>query len=299
MNRSIRSAPPIIALPDGFEPEGIAIEGTTMYVGSPLTGDIYKVDLHTGKADYLVQPQNGWKALGLAFGPRKNYLYAAGDTTGKAFVYDTATRKPLHVYQLTTAQPRLINDVTITDDAAYFTDSYRDVLYRLPLLPGVGLPDPSGVEEIQLEGFENLPSKDSGKDVYNANGIVSTPDGKALLIVHTDLGKLYRVDPTSGLSTEIDLGVDIMGSDGLVLIGHTLYIVNSHNKVIVVQLNPELTSGKFREEITDSALDCPSTAAQFENSLYVVNARFFLPDKERTKNTNYWVTKLDITRFQP
>jgi hypothetical protein len=33
------------------------------------------------------------------------------------------------------ATPTFINDVVVTHDAAYFTDSQRDVFYRIPIGP--------------------------------------------------------------------------------------------------------------------------------------------------------------------
>ena len=71
-----------------------------------------------------------------------------------------------------------VNDVTVTRDAAYFTDSGRPVLYRVPLGPAGQLPDPSEVEEIPLGGEFDFDST-----VFpNANGIVATPNGKWLIV---------------------------------------------------------------------------------------------------------------------
>jgi len=48
---------------------------------------------------------------------------------------------------------------------------------------------------------------------FNSNGIVSTPDKKALLVVQTNTGKLFRID-TTGHATLVDLGNDhIMWGD--------------------------------------------------------------------------------------
>ena len=43
--------PTSFALPDGFQPEGIAIGGRRAYFGSRVDGDIYRVDLATGRGE--------------------------------------------------------------------------------------------------------------------------------------------------------------------------------------------------------------------------------------------------------
>ncbi len=41
---------------------------------------------------------------------------------------------------------------------------------------------------------------------FNANGIAVTPDQQALLVVNSATGLLYRVDPDTGVATQVDLG---------------------------------------------------------------------------------------------
>jgi DNA-binding beta-propeller fold protein YncE len=281
--------PERIALPNGFQPEGIAIGGTSLFAGSIPTGAIYQADLRTGQGALLVPPQDGRMALGLAYDSRTNALFVAGGATGSAFVYDAATGDTLGVFPLTTDPVTLVNDVTITRKAVYFTDSFRPVLYRLPLLPGGGLPAATAAQEIPLSGeFDFLPGG------LNANGIVATPDGHNLLIDHTDLGRLYRVDPASGQATRLaDLP---LYPDGMVLVGRTLYVVNFFNHVMVLKLDPAFTQVTPLGVLNDASLDSPATAARFGKALYVVNARFDAPPGP---DTPYWVTRLDRVPVQP
>ena len=59
------SFPEVIALPNGWQPEGIAIgKGTTFYVGSIPTGAVYRGDLRTGKGSTLVAGAAGRSAIG-------------------------------------------------------------------------------------------------------------------------------------------------------------------------------------------------------------------------------------------
>jgi hypothetical protein len=277
--------PKQILLPNGFQPEGIATgRGTDFYVGSlgrlaadgltVVGGAIYKGDLRTGEGQILVPSSAGQMAIGLAVDTRTNYLFVAGGPFGSARVYDAATGATVAEYQLTT-QPfltNLVNDVIVTRQAAYFTDSFRPVLYRVPLGPGGALLDSAVPQEIPLGGeFDHVFGQ------FNANGIDATPNGKWLVVVNSFLGTLYRVDPGTGLAMLIDLGGDtVPAGDGILLDGKRLYVMqNTLNQIAVVELAPDLLSGTLVRVITDpDFFKIPTTIAGFGSDLYAVNARF-------------------------
>src|SRR5512135_3315451 len=78
--------PDLIPLPNGFQPEGIALgTGTTFYVGSIPTGAIYQGDLRTGTGQILVPAQEGRAAIGMKYDKRSGLLFVAGGPTGMAF----------------------------------------------------------------------------------------------------------------------------------------------------------------------------------------------------------------------
>ena len=57
--------PQVISLPDGFQPEGIEVgKGNTFYVGSRVTGAIYRGNLRTGAGNVLVPGGQGRLATG-------------------------------------------------------------------------------------------------------------------------------------------------------------------------------------------------------------------------------------------
>jgi len=283
--------PDVIALPNGFSPEGIAFgRGTTFYVGSLSTGAIFRGDVRTGTGDLLVSVP-GREQVGMKYDERTDRLFVAGGFSGQAYVYDASTGAPLAMYQLAdpSTGPTLVNDVVVLRDAAYFTDSFRQVIYRLPLAHNGALPAGGAVEELPLTGdFEFIP------DAFvtgNANGIVATPNEKQLIVVNTTTGRLYLVDPKTGQTTEIDLsGALVMDGDGLVLVGQTLYVVQGPlNQIAVVRLNRDFTSGVMERVITDPDFAFPSTIAAFGNSLYAVNARF---DVVPGANVEYQVVRV-------
>jgi sugar lactone lactonase YvrE len=273
---SARSFPEEIALPTGFQPEGIAIgRGATFYVGSIPTGAIYRGDLRTGDGAILVQPQPGRMAIGLKV-DRRNRLWVAGGPTGQGYVYDARTGEGLAVYELAPGPPTFVNDVVVTREAAWFTDSLRAVLYRVPIARNGSLAGQADVEIVPLTGdFVLQPG-------FNLNGIDATRNGRTLVVVQSNTGQLFRVDANTGNADRIELtGGNVAFGDGLLLDGRTLYVVqNQLNRVAVVDLAPDLGSGTIVEHLTDPDLDVPTTIAEFGRRLYVVNARFAHPTPE-------------------
>jgi hypothetical protein len=268
--------PSSIPLPNGFQPEGIAIgSGTTFFVGSlagPYMGSIYRGDLRTGAGSMLVAAEPGTRqAVGLAYDSRSNRLYVAGGMLSVLDVYDADSGAHLGGYSVPGLG--LSNDVVVTRDAVYLTDSFRPVLYRLGLGPAGRLPVAAAIQELPLGG-EYVFDPDVPFGINN-NGIVATPDGRYLIVVNYGTGVLYRVDARTGHAKRIEIGAELLNTDGLVLMGRTLYAVqNFFNQITVITLAPDLGSGTVARTIADAAFRIPTTADVFGSSLYVVNARF-------------------------
>jgi hypothetical protein len=285
--QSSEAFPKILPLPNGFQPEGIAIgTGTEFFVGSFSLGAVYRGDLRTGQGEVLVPPDPGTRqVVGLSYDPRSDQLFAAGGFLGTATVFDGSTGATKATYALSTpcgAVPcTMVNDAVVTRDAVYFTDLFRPVIYRLPLGAGGELLDEAVPVELPLTGdFVFDPVCPIFPYPANANGIDATPDGKHLVIVNLCTGQLYRVDPTSGHASWIDLGGDALPyGDGILLDGHELFVVqNFFNQIAVVELAPDLARGVVARVITDPNLRIPSTIAEFGSALYAVNARFDVAD---------------------
>ncbi|TMR10031.1 superoxide dismutase [Nonomuraea turkmeniaca] len=260
------SKPDQFALPNGFQPEGIAIGGGPYaYFGSRATGDIYRADLRTGEGS-VISKGPGTPSLGLKTDGRGR-LFVAGGTGGDARVIDLRSGEVVKSYKLTT-DPAFVNDVILTRDAAYFTDSRNPVLYKLPLGRGGVLPDEA--VKIPLSGAIQYTTGN------NANGIAPSPDRKSLLIVQSNTGKLFEVDPSTGVTTEVDLGGELLtNGDGLLLSGRTLYaVLNRLNTVAAIALAGDGSSGKIVKRLTDPRFDVPTTVARYGHRLYLPNARF-------------------------
>ncbi|WP_173924039.1 SMP-30/gluconolactonase/LRE family protein [Agromyces sp. Marseille-P2726] len=274
----------VIALPDGFQPEGITIgPGGTGYVGSLVDGDVYVFDVRTG-AEITTFEGPGTASVGMKIDNRGR-LFIAGGPNGDGRVVDASTGEILQTYDLADA-PTFVNDVVVTRDAAWFTDSQQAQLYKLPLGPGGALPDPDDVEVLPLTGdWVQMPG-------FNANGIAETPNHQALLVIQSATGTLFRVDPSTGVATEVDLGgASLANGDGLLVIGRTLYVVqNFSNTVSVIRLDAAGTTGELVDQVTDSDFQVPTTVAKFGSSLYLPNARFDTPP---TPDTEYSVVRID------
>jgi sugar lactone lactonase YvrE len=276
--------PDTIRLPDGWQPEGIAAgRGSSLYVGSIPTGAVWKGDARTGKGAVLVPGRAGRAAIGIKV-DRRNRIFVAGGPTGKAFVYDAKTGADLASYRLTSLAT-FVNDVVVTRRAAYFTDSLNQQLYVVPLGRHGRLPRQGAVRTLPLTGDLQY------DDGFNLNGIAATRDGRALLAVQGNLGLLFKINPRTGATRQVDLGGPVLtNGDGLLLAGRVLFVVrNRLNEIAVVKLSRSLRRGRVVATLTDPDFDVPTTIAFQAGRLYAVNARFGTPP---TPDTRYDIVRV-------
>jgi outer membrane protein assembly factor BamB len=263
--------PKLIALPDGWQPEGIAIKRSTFYVGSIPTGAVYRGDVRTGQGAPLVPAHEGRAAIGLKVHHKQ--LWVAGGPTGKAFVYDARTGADVAEFALTTATP-FINDVAIGRHEAFFTNSRAAEVFAIPLRGGP-------VRRIAITG-DFVQTGDP--TATNLNGI-AVAGRHTIVLVQSNTGKLFAADTRTGVARAIDLGgADVMNGDGILLLGRTLFVVqNRLNKIAVIELTGDLARGTIVHTITDPAFDVPTTIAAHHKHLYAVNARFGTTDPQPAK----------------
>ena len=273
--------PDEIDLPAGFFPEGIAVgEGSTFYVGSLADGSVYKGDLRTGEGAVVVEPAGPFTTVGIEVDNRER-IWVAGGPSGTGRVYDGVTGEQLAAYSFTTPFTSFINDVVVTKEAAYFTDSGTandpdpgalvfegtPRLFVVPLGPGGTLPDASAVSELPVDApdvtFPNL------------NGIESLPNGKGLVVGHTVGEVLFAVDPTTGDAEAIEIGAPLVGNDGLIRRGTTIYVVeNAVSQITAVRIAPDGSTGTVMAVYPVVGSETPTTAGLFGSALYAVDARF-------------------------
>ena len=262
------------ALPgENIFPEGIAVDGQTgdFFVGSTVDGTIYRGNAQdtSGELEVFLEPgADGRESVTGMSVDDEGRLWIAGRFTGRAFVYDIASRELIRTLETPSSERTILNDVIVTQDAAYITDSFRPTLFRVPATN-------DGVGEVQpwLDLDETPVEYGSG---FNLNGIAASENGRYLITVHYDTGELYRIDTESEEVVQIDLGGEaVTTGDGIVLDETTLYVVrNQPGDIVPVELSEDLASGEVGASFSDPSLAYPTTAAMYDGRLLVVNSQF-------------------------
>jgi hypothetical protein len=218
----------------------------------------------------LVPPHPGRNHTGLKVDTRFDRLFVAGGASKGIFVYDSETGEDVASFELPDAG--FVNDVVLTRNAAYFTDSLVPQLYRVGIRGNGELTEP---QRVRYRGDLVF------SDGFNVNGIDTLEGGNRLVVVKSNSGELFRVNGRSGFTREIDLDQTVTNGDGILRQDDTLYVVrNQLNQVAVVKLDDHARSGEVRRVLTDPRLDVPTTIAPFKNFIYAVNARFGRPDDD-------------------
>lgn len=271
--------PDSIDLPTDFFPEGIAIDGRTAYVGSLAGGAIQRQNIVTGESEqFAPSPGPAQLAVGMDVDDRGRLWVATGGpvltpfTTSGFRVYDTATGALLLDQPVPAG---FVNDVIVTDDAAWFTDSFAPALIRVPIADDGSI---GPAETVPLQGDWDQVAGD-----FNANGIVATADQKHLIVAQATSpdgpgAALYRVPADAEApvldASRIELDATLAAADGLVLIGRTLYSVAQEAGVVKLKLSQGLASARIVDTLDVPGSVTPTTAAAFGSSLYVVDANF-------------------------
>jgi Cu-Zn family superoxide dismutase len=273
--------PTVYTLPgNAVYPEGIALDRRSgdFYVSATGDGTIFKGNVREptltpfapGGADGRTT------ATGLTL-DRRGRLFVAGAQTGKAWVLSTRDGSTIKALDSGAgSNPTFINDVALGRGYAYFTDSLRPVILRVSTRGGtIGELEPW----LDLTGtpFAYAPG-------FNANGIVSLRNGRLLVVVQSNTGKLFRIDTRSRAVSQIDLGgATLTNGDGLVAKGSRVYVIrNADEQIVEVKLRRGARAGRIRRTLTSEALMFPTTGAlDRKRRMLVVNAQF---DKRPTGN---------------
>ena len=260
-------------------PEGIAVERSTgaVFVGSTTDGTIFRAAGPGGRMErWLPGGRDGRTAVTGLEVDRRGRLFAAGRDTGRAFVYDAASGRLIRGLRAPGSGRSLVNDVAATQAAAYFTDSYRPVLYRARL---------DGARVGPLEPWLDLRGTAIPTGAgFGLNGIVASADGRHLVTVHFDTGRLFRIDARTRAIREVDLGGAALATgDGMVLDGRDLLVVREEpGEVVPVRLSQDLLRGRPGTPFGANRLRFPTTAAVRAGRVLVVNSQLDrAPDRGR------------------
>jgi sugar lactone lactonase YvrE len=265
--------PSVYRIPgDAVFPEGIALDasGKRFFVSSNDDGTIFRGSANQSALLPFAPAGAGGRttAVGLKVDGRGRLLVAGGQT-GKVFVLSAVDGRTLQVLDSRPGgSPTFVNDVTVAGGYAYVTDSMRPVVLRAAT---------RGDTVGELEPWLDLTGTPFVyEDGFNANGIVSYRDGRLLVVVQSNTGKLFRIDTRTKAVSEIDLGGrTLVNGDGLVAQGSRLFVVrNADNEIAVVKLRRGRREGRVGRPITSDAFMFPTTAARAGRRLLVVNSQF-------------------------
>lgn len=256
-----------------FQPEGIEVTPDgTMYVSSIGTGDVYRghVTSRTFTRFASGAAADRTRSLGIE-ADRRGQVYVAGESHLDVYRVDGT----LIARRAAGAGPigaPYLNDVVVTQDAVYVTDSTNAVVWRAPM---------RGSRVGELERWFDARTVYPGfpPQYFFLNGIAATRDGETLLVSSQGLETLIRVDVAAAKGTLVDLGDRTFGPDGMVLRGTTVYGVLNYGApdgvqgVYIAQLNDDLTAGTVTRSVVHPDFDTPSTVAVHWGRLLVVNSQ--------------------------
>jgi Cu-Zn family superoxide dismutase len=183
-------------------------------------------------------------------------------------VLDTGTGRVLKQLETPAKPEGQIDDVAVITGNAYFTDSVRPTLWRVPAKG-----DQIGAVEAWLQFKGSALVYGEGP---NLNGIAATPDGRSLIAVQTNKGLLFRISVADRTITPIDVGGEALTTgDGLALDGQTLYVVRQgEQEIVTIELSADFSKGRVRNRFKDAALLWPASAVKVGDRLLVVNTQF-------------------------
>ncbi len=277
--------PPPAVVGDGFEnvgtgrafnipgdnvfPEGVSYDTATgkFYVGSTTDGTLYVGDVNNPAEMTIFSPCGADERV-VAVGTKvdsNGKLWVAGGRTGKMWVYDT-TDGSLVAQFTTPAGEAFINDMAITDSGVYFTDSFRPIIWRVTNLDA---PEAEAWLDLTGSAINYTPG-------FNLNGIVATPDGKNLIVVHSIEGELYRINTETKEVFWVQTGtIPLTAGDGLAYVNGVVYVLrNSYAEIVRIDLAEDLNSGGGGEVTYSDLFIYPTTLAFTGNTFLVANSQF-------------------------
>jgi hypothetical protein len=264
----------------GSMSEGLAVRGTTAYVGFAATGQVVTVDLRSGTtAPYtsLPPPVSG-KGFVTGLALHSSELY--GGLTSfvpevQAGIYRASTAGAPATLFAKHPDMAFPNGLAFDDaNRLYVTDSAAGAVFRV---------SPAG----EVTKWATSPLLAGGKDGCGAGNGVGVPfdigangivvEGDAVVVTNTDQGALVRIpvlpDGAAGAPSRIagPSCADLNGADGLAIApnGDFIVAVNHQNKLVRVD-----SAGRVTTLLASAALDFPTSLAFVDGALYVGNFAF-------------------------
>ena len=266
----------VVSQEPGVLPEGIEVTPAgRIYVTSSATGDVYVGSVGSATMSTFARGSDVGRASALG---------VHADARGRVFV---ASPSGVDVYSPSgelLAQRRAaadevtstyLNDLVITSDAVYVTDSANALMWRMGL-------QGNAIGELRpwLRARELMPSFEPGW--FYLNGIDASPDGSRLLVSAQGLGALIRVDTEAAAAEFVVMDGSVFGNfgpDGMALEGDVVHGVLNYGApdtgqgLYVARLDPEWRTGSVVAATTDADFSTPTTVASSGGRYLVVNSQ--------------------------
>jgi Cu-Zn family superoxide dismutase len=257
-------------------PESIGVDPRTgqFFTGSLIDGTVYRGTLDAPEATvFLPAGSDGRTNVAGVKVDDHGRVWVADAFNGRVLVYGEDGRL-LHAFTLAGPGTPTVNDMAFARGVAYVTDSSRPFLYRIPM----GEADASGTTVIQpwLDVTPTVTySTGEGPFGVNLNGIVTSPDGRTLIIVQTNTGDLFRVDVMTGAITRVAVsGAGLLFGDGLLRLGNELLVArNAANEIVGLTLGPGWRSAVATSTLTRDDFAFPTALAAVRGRLLVTNSQ--------------------------
>ena len=246
-------------------PEGVAWDpaSQTFFTGTVADGTIYRGALGDTSVDVWIAGAEGRAAIGMKVDG--GLLYVAGGATGLITVYDIDTASVVASFE--TGAGGFLNDLVVTKAGVFVTDSFRPVLWHVThdqVAAGGGTPATIPVApEIPFGGG------------FALNGIVAFNGGRELIVVHSSLGTLYRINFTDDGREITLIDAPIVNGDGLLVDqGMLIVVLGGSAELARLDLSADHGAATLLDTVTDPTFQRPSTVARAHNLYLVVNADF-------------------------
>jgi len=256
------SIPKTFVLPgDSLFPEGMGYDPQNgeYFVGAIGGGAVLRGQIDDPTATVFSPAGADGRTAALGARPDHGRVFVGSFGSGKIWIYGERSGKLIAT--LDTGMPSsVINDFSfLRDGTAFATDSVNPFLWRITFSRS-GTPtlekwlDFTGTPFVYNAGF-------------NADGIVTSGNGRYLVVNQLSTGDLFRIDVATKAVTQIDVGgFDLTNADGMDLDGQSLYVVrNANAQIVKVDLSADFTTGTVDTITTSPAFLFPTAAVVIDS----------------------------------
>ena len=259
-HQQAKAIPKTYVLPgDTIFPEGMGYDRSNgaYFVGAIGGGAVLRGNVNNPNAKIFSAAGADGRTAALGARPDHKRVYVGSFGSGKVWIYNESNGKLIATLD-TGATSSVMNDFSfLPNGTAFVTDSINPFLWR-------------------ITWAKNKPTLEKWLDftgtpfVYaagiNADGIVTSGNGRWLVINQLSTGKLFRVDVASKAVTQIDVGgFDLTNADGMDIQSRSLYVVrNSNAQIVKVDLSADFSTGAVDTVTTSPAFLFPTAAIVVE-----------------------------------